>query len=269
MVVIKEQKCETAMGAKRQRTEVDALKNIRNQYLPQVYDFFQRDNCSYTVLEFIEGQSFLEILKGNHRYSNKMKDETGSDFNGNSCKVFREPNGASYTIKDVHRWYKQLAFALDTIHNQGICHRDIKPSNIILTPTGDICLIDFNAALVQGSKYGFVSYSQGYAPPEQQKLFELVKMNAALEDIRCTAAQIDWIRADIFSLGATMEHILKKSHTRKFYTKMSIFNIFKSIQIIRTKKKILKIIKKSLNANPTHRYANGTELLHALSKMKA
>ena len=41
--------------------------------------------------------------------------------------------------------------ALEAIHKQNICHRDIKPANIMLTPDGDVCLIDFNAALVSGN----------------------------------------------------------------------------------------------------------------------
>ncbi len=34
----------------------------------------------------------------------------------------------------------------------GILHGDIKPANIMLTPQGDIRLIDFNIALALGEK---------------------------------------------------------------------------------------------------------------------
>ena len=39
---------------------------------------------------------------------------------------------------------RQIASALDYAHKEKILHRDIKPANVMLTPSGDICLIDFN-----------------------------------------------------------------------------------------------------------------------------
>jgi serine/threonine protein kinase len=112
-----------------------------------VFDFLTEGDRSYTVMEFIEGESFDKLLG----------------------------RGQKFAQSRVMKWYSQLASALEAIHEQNICHRDIKPANIMLTPDGDVVLIDFNAALIGGSGSRIVSRSLGYASPEQYKLFELIE----------------------------------------------------------------------------------------------
>lgn len=100
------------------RQEVDILKNLNHMYLPQVLDFLTEGNDIYTVMSYIPGRSFKELL------------EEGSPFRPNQ----------------LIRWGMQLCSALNYLHGQNppIIHGDIKPANIMLTPEGNICLIDFN-----------------------------------------------------------------------------------------------------------------------------
>ena len=125
-----------------QRGEVDILKNLKHTYLPQLYDFLDDPSGVYTVIEFIPGRSFAELLKEGRRFEQK----------------------------DVVRWAQQLSGALAYLHGQKptVLHSDIKPANIMLTPEGDVCLIDFNISLVlEGGDAQVLGLSHGYASPEQ------------------------------------------------------------------------------------------------------
>lgn len=149
-VVIKELKRGTKDSIETQRNEVEALKNVKSAYLPQVLDFFSENERVFTVMEYIDGVSFDKLLEQNQRF----------------------------TQLQIVKWYGQLASALEVIHGQNIAHRDIKPANIMLLPNGDVCLIDFNAALVGGSDVRLISRSLGYASPEQYNIYEKYKHTA-------------------------------------------------------------------------------------------
>lgn len=245
------------------RNEVEALKNIKNTYVPQVFDFLVEGDSSFTIMEYIEGENFDKHLS----------------------------NGKIFTEKQIIKWYYQLASALDAIHNFNVYHRDIKPSNIMLTLTGDACLIDFNSALVSGNNTGIVSRSMGYASPEQYEYFKLCRssladktrryadyietvllvgdcitdrMSHASSHTQSKAHEIDWKLSDIYSLGATMYHFLtgKRPPVRADEVK----------QIPNLKgysEGILNIIEKSMKTNPNERFASAEELIEALGECAA
>jgi eukaryotic-like serine/threonine-protein kinase len=54
---------------------------------------------------------------------------------------------AGLTLEDSLRYTRQVLEALRYAHARGIVHRDIKPSNIMITPHGEVKLLDFGLAL--------------------------------------------------------------------------------------------------------------------------
>ncbi|MBQ8509987.1 MAG: protein kinase [Clostridia bacterium] len=122
--------------------EKNALMGLKHTYLPQILDFWSYGDEVYTVMEFIEGNSLKELLD----------------------------NGRRFTQREVIRMTRQLAEVLHYLHTSKlhIIHSDVKPANIMLTPEGNICLIDFNISVLQDGEIDeTVGYSVGYSPVEQ------------------------------------------------------------------------------------------------------
>ncbi|MGH9405622.1 MAG: protein kinase domain-containing protein [Terriglobia bacterium] len=97
-------------------------------------------------------------------------------------------------LADGVKYLDQVLAALSYAHKQGVIHRDIKPANMMLTPTGNVKLMDFGiakaAADPQLTRTGTTVGSLHYISPEQ-----------------LTGSALD-ARSDLYSLGVAMYEIL-------------------------------------------------------------
>lgn len=240
------------------RREVDILKNLSNSYIPQVYDFFVEDGVVYTVMEYIDGESLDKPLKRGERIPQAI----------------------------VIKWAIQLLSALEYLHDpvhgsppRGYVHGDIKPANLMLRPNGDISLIDFNIALALGEEHA-VGGSAGYASPEHYGLDfssleslssdsdmteteELDKTSTETEEDSCVHKKVmPDVRSDIYSVGATLYHLL--SGTRPAKNALDVV----PLSAKNFSQELVKIIMKALNPNPDLRYQSAAEMLYALKHIR-
>lgn len=128
-----------------QENESSILKSLKHQYLPRIYDvLYGNDGCVYTVMDLISGQNLQQYV---------------------------EQNGP-VTQNECYRWACQLCEVMQYLHQENsekpaIIHCDIKPGNVMITNSGDICLIDFNTSLIFRRDKTAVGVTDGYAAPEQ------------------------------------------------------------------------------------------------------
>ncbi len=126
--------------------EANILKNLRHQYLPRIYDIiYAPDGYIYTVMDYIPGRNLQEFVEERGAVSQKQ------------CLL----------------WLRQLCSVVEYLHNQKppVIHCDIKPQNIMITPEGNICLIDFNTSLIFSDvEMNAIGVTHGYAAPEQYNL---------------------------------------------------------------------------------------------------
>ena len=267
LVVLKADKRTLAAKPEVLRREVDALKNLSHTYIPQVYDFVAEGDTVYTVMDYIEGESLdRHLQRGEH---------------------FPQPQ--------LIKWSCQLLEALCYLHGRpphGILHSDIKPANIMLTPQGDICLIDFNIALALGEDGSIrVGYSRGYASPEHYGLdytharartffsgddtTELLgdTESASPEQARQTSGSsrstgggpkktvlLD-VRSDIYSLGATLYHLFSGIRPDPDARQGA------PIQIPSVSPAVAAIIQKAMAPDPDQRYQTAQEMLDAFKRL--
>ena len=149
-------------------------------------------------------------------------------------------------------WARQLCNVLGYLHTQDppIIHRDIKPSNIMLTPDGEIKLIDFGIAReFKDQKVADTTWlgTNGYAAPEQFG----------------GKGQTD-ARTDIYCLGATLYHLVTGCNpSEPPYEKKPIRIINPNLS-----EGLERIILKCTREDPNERYQSVAELLYDLDHYK-
>jgi serine/threonine-protein kinase len=132
------------------------------------------DGYHYFVMEYVEGKTLYDIMQ---------PPPVGEG------KAFSEAEALDTMI--------QMADALAHAHQRGLIHRDVKPKNILLTPQGVAKLTDLGLARATDDKEAAESEAgKAYGTPYY----------ISPEQVRGDV-DIDY-RADIYSLGATMYHLV-------------------------------------------------------------
>ncbi len=152
------------------QSEFDVLHRIHHDCLPHYHEMFEEGGSGYLVMELIPGMSLEEVIK--------------------------QRQGDPLSKGQVMGYAWQMCDVLQFLHTQSppLFHRDIKPANIRLRPDGLIKLVDFGL-LKQGSdttRSSRMGLTPAYAPLEQWG----------------SAGMHTDQRSDLYSLGATLYHLL-------------------------------------------------------------
>jgi hypothetical protein len=150
------------------RTEAEAVARLKHPNIVQIYEVSERDGRPYFSLEYVEGGSLAQRLKG-----------------------IPQPVRPAAELVEI------LARAVHAAHQRGIVHRDLKPANVLLTADGVPKITDFGIAKrlddeAGQTQTGAVMGTPSYMAPEQ----------AAGKTKEIGPA------ADIYSLGAILYQLL-------------------------------------------------------------
>ncbi|MCX8066419.1 MAG: protein kinase [Anaerolineae bacterium] len=179
---------EVQAAHRRFEAEGRTLAQLRHPGIPDIIAYFSEGGRNYIVMEYVEGPNLAEGL-------------TRVDAQGNLVR------GRPYPVEEVLRWGIQLCDVLIYLSEQNppVVHHDIKPANIIIDrATGDARLVDFGTAkarlVVQpggrvGVRQSSIYGTEGYAAPEMYQGESSP-------------------RSDIYSLGATLYHLLTDDDPR-------------------------------------------------------
>ena len=200
------------------------------------------DGLHYFAMEYIEGQTLFDIMQpppvGQGRH-------------------FAEEEALDICV--------QMADALAHAHRRGLIHRDVKPKNILLTPQGVAKLTDLGLARATDDQHAAESEAgKAYGTPYY----------ISPEQIRGDV-DIDF-RADIYSLGATMYHLVTGKPPFEGDTPTAVMHKHLKQPLVppdhlntNLSSGIGEVIELAMAKNREDRYASTEDLLEDLRAVKA
>jgi hypothetical protein len=174
------------------RREVKAAGRLKHPNIVLAHDAEQAGDWHFLVMEYVEGKSLARVVA-----------EQGP-----------------LPVAQVCHYIHQAALGLQHAHERGMVHRDIKPHNLMLTPEGQVKILDFGLArfametVPAGSRLAapantLPADSDGKA--DSGPLTQVGTVMGTPEYLapeQSTDARTADIRADIYSLGCTLYHLL-------------------------------------------------------------
>lgn len=118
------------------------ISKVDNPNMARVHIIRTVEDSAFIVRDFISGETLSDVLA----------------------------SGTVFSEKKAARIVSDVCVGLKGLHSAGIVHRDINPNNIIITPTGNACIIDYGIARSfrkEKSSDTFIMGTPGYAAPEQ------------------------------------------------------------------------------------------------------
>jgi serine/threonine protein kinase len=166
-------------AARRFRQEIRALARLDHPNIVRAYDAYQARDLHVLVMEYVRGTDLARLVR-----------ECGP-----------------LPVADACAYVRQAALGLQHAHEHGLVHRDLKPSNLILARGGwrnplhppPVKVLDLGLALIRDERPAPGGPGPGvpllgtldYMAPEQWQDPQAVD-----------------IRADLYSLGCTLYHLL-------------------------------------------------------------
>jgi serine/threonine protein kinase/Tol biopolymer transport system component len=142
------------LALERFEREARAASALEHPNICPVYEFGEHEGQPFIAMQLMEGQTLREFITTPLTPGPSPQGETlTSDFEPSPFGPF----GRGWPMLPTGRVLDlaiQIADGLEAAHSKGIIHRDIKPANIFITTRGEVKILDFGLAKLQGSGVG-------------------------------------------------------------------------------------------------------------------
>jgi serine/threonine protein kinase len=220
------------VSKKRFLREARAASLLNHPNITTIYEIDERHGYDFIVMEYVEGQTIKGIIQS-------------------------EKSNAKHAIE----YAIQIADALVEAHEHHIIHRDIKSENIMITPKGQVKVMDFGLAKIEGTvtktEMGMTPGTIAYMSPEQTR-----------------GDPLDF-RTDIWSFGVVLyEMVTGQLPFRGDYEQAVIYSILhdepEPVQNYCSdlSQDFLHILDKTLQKNCKDRYQSAQDMLVDFRRLK-
>ena len=218
------------------RRELAIGRLLKHPHIQQALDGGETRTIPYLVLEYVDGERFRDFLERRGRLP----------------------------AAEAVGYIRQIAEALVYAHSLQVYHRDLKPENVLITPDGDLKIIDFGIAYMAGARrltWRWLSTTVGtpdYMAPEQ------------VQGGRGDA------RTDIYALGAMLYEMLTGRAPFQGDNALAVMNQHLNTTPQRPSKinssvpsGLDGIVLKALRKDPSQRYPSATALIDDLDRYES
>jgi uncharacterized protein (TIGR03067 family) len=240
-------------GVKRFQREVQAAARLTHPNIVTAFDAEQAGAVHFLAMEFVEGTDLATIVL-----------DRGPMPVGEACECIR-----------------QVADGLQHAHEQGMVHRDIKPHNLMLSPDGQVRILDFGLAsfATESALIDDDAAGDSNADTAARHLTALGSVMGTPDYIapeQARDAHSADIRADIYSLGCTLYYLLSGEPPHKADSIVEKLQAHaehapEAIESLRTDvpEHLADVIRRMMSKDPEERFQTPAEVAAALEPFVA
>jgi len=232
----------TGQTVRRFIQEAKAASALNHPNIAHIYEIGEADGIRFIAMEYIEGQSLQEHI-----------------------------SGKSLSRAEVVQIGCQIADALEHAHAARIIHRDIKSSNIMLTPRGQVKVLDFGLAKIQLDE----TTRSADIDTQLKTSPEVIMGTLPYMSPEQTLGQRVDHRSDIFSVGVVLYQLITGRLPFSGKTSVETANLITTAQpepIARfnhdAPPELERIVRKCLEKEPQRRYQTAADLATDLENLK-
>ncbi len=176
-------------AAGRFEREAHAAQALAHPNIVQVFEFSDSDDGMFMAMEWVDGETWRKRIDASR------------------------PAPA-----EALQWSCQVAGAIAAAHEAGVVHRDIKPDNIMVTPAGQVKVLDFGLARLAG-----------YVMPEVEAIGSNGTISGTLSGTlpymspEILMGDNATYASDVFSLGSVLYELFTGHHPFAGETPLDIF----------------------------------------------
>jgi serine/threonine protein kinase len=227
---------------KRLLREAQATAKLDHPNICAIYEIEEEEGRSFIVMQYVEGETLADRMQ-------------------------RKPLEFAEAL-DVAI---QVADALSEAHSRGIIHRDIKPANVMVTPRGQVRVMDFGLVKVIRDKNSLDSEAETQSLLSEPGVIVGTVPYMSPEQVKGEALDV---RSDIFSFGAFLYEMVSGRHPFVRENAAATISAILTQQpppltrYVDVPAEVQRIVRKCLEKDRENRYQSARELLIDLKSLK-